>query len=1372
MPPRPVFDPNPAIGVAARINRRAAELGSMSRVPVPLPHVTRGLGQVRERLNALDLGGGGGRGRGSAADPVAGIRKGGTTFDAKSGQGRLERTLRNAVADIEEGRANGSISDEDADRYLARAADISEGLYSGQVDLPEWLQSDEAVRAIVAGESGKSALDRVVEGGGNVLTGALREISRPGSAVLSSLTAEAQAGADNPVELGPVKFNRALLGPVVNAALGAAGNKGSRRTLEATLVGGGKGATLEAQATPTELFEATGVNPAARKLGVPVGVVDNPLTHLLTYAATDPLTYIGFGESSAIRNALRAADNAVPGAAAALREGGLEALTATERQALEHALPAQAMTYLKGAQGGIRVRTPFGRLAEGETAIPGKTLRAPLRAAMETAPARRIAGSAVGERLGQVGRSIEESLVPRAALRRGVGDEVARAFDDFRVQVGHTAGNQAQRELDKVIAVGRRVPDLTTDDLRTVTRALDIKGDVAALPDRLRPLGEAFDAWRQRFGAAQEEAGVLIGAEARQEGLGRAVEARQAVLGDLAGRLAQIDATIGKRTAAAEATLPSLEPAARRATEAGYAGGRADVALEAQPRASTPARRAESAADRAFEAQESLQRQAATASERSLERGKKVAQSTRTLQIRKAKLRQAMKEAERELADAEDAFARGVVADEDYFPRIPTPNGQTVMRGIDEGRLSVPGVKGVRSAITGDKFVTARTERWATMSIEEINAEMRPVMERARDLGIIKGDDLDFFDMNPYTAFAQRDPVARRHIAAKQFYENLTRVSDDEGGRVARRLGDPALGTVTWGPADEVMTVPEALAQADNLPHGAAGAREALARLVTGGDEWVFMDVPSLGVGVPPETMLVRREIANEIAGMTKAMVEPEGLVKFMDQWQGLWKAYATVPLPFGLGFHLRNGQGNVFLNWLHGLTSIAPYTKAARLQRAATKGIKQFGDPFALLDEADASLLRQAMDNGVIGEGFFDIDVGRAPGSEVLDSRGRRVIDTRSVPRKAWEASNPLSTDNVLISSGRRLGSSVEHNARLAHFLWSMENLGDAAEAARSVRRALFDYSDLTDFERRYLKRAIPFYTFMRKSAPTVIDAIVHNPSKLSRIQQVRMSLAEDAAAPEGLFPEFLTAAAGVPLPLSFGGNQLVLTPDLPLLAPAESLTDALAVASALPGVPNVTGDTPTEGVQGLAGLVGGGLPGAASTALQVALGRRFFGGTQLSDKNIEASLPERAAGAIPILGDFIGARERMVDGELKPSMTQKSDFVFESLLPLASKIPFGTQAEADKTPRRLLSMLTGLRGYPLGESTRNFEGFRREDELYRYLQSLYDQGLLTKGPDIEAGEVTLREDIEAQVRAELGLDESAQLPAEARAEIERRSR
>ena len=165
------------------------------------------------------------------------------------------------------------------------------------------------------------------------------------------------------------------------------------------------------------------------------------------------------------------------------------------------------------------------------------------------------------------------------------------------------------------------------------------------------------------------------------------------------------------------------------------------------------------------------------------------------------------------------------------------------------------------------------------------------------------------------------------------------------------------------------------------------------------------------------------------------------------------------------------------------------------------------------------------------------------------------------------------LLGDNFLTRANRNFGQQMENNSRIAHFITMMmtdtgkikgngilnkkaTGVGmNADEAAESVRRFLFDYGELTPFERDYMKTVIPFYTWMRKNIPLQFQQIFENPERYSavpKLQHAIESVSGDWAniPPPDYFSDI--NAMRMPftsdeIPLEDNGMPMYFAPDLP---------------------------------------------------------------------------------------------------------------------------------------------------------------------------------------------------------------------------------
>jgi len=199
--------------------------------------------------------------------------------------------------------------------------------------------------------------------------------------------------------------------------------------------------------------------------------------------------------------------------------------------------------------------------------------------------------------------------------------------------------------------------------------------------------------------------------------------------------------------------------------------------------------------------------------------------------------------------------------------------------------------------------------------------------------------------------------------------------------------------------------------------------------------------------------------------------IKPEELnlvFKTFDKVQNWWKSQALV----SPSYHIRNTAGNIWNNFLAGVKPMA-YEMATAVQTGLDKTPQ-------LLNYVD-----EAKKLSVINEGWYAADIAE----EVIN----RIKGMSSV----WKGLNPLSRQNYLLKANKKVGTAVENNARLAHYISKRMDGLSPELAAESVKKYLFDYGDLSKFERTVLKRFVPFYTWSRKNIPLQLSNLISQPQK-----------------------------------------------------------------------------------------------------------------------------------------------------------------------------------------------------------------------------------------------------------------------------------
>ncbi len=88
-----------------------------------------------------------------------------------------------------------------------------------------------------------------------------------------------------------------------------------------------------------------------------------------------------------------------------------------------------------------------------------------------------------------------------------------------------------------------------------------------------------------------------------------------------------------------------------------------------------------------------------------------------------------------------------------------------------------------------------------------------------------------------------------------------------------------------------------------------------------------------------------------------------------------------------------------------------------------------------------------------------------------------------------------PEVDTSAIYSLGHKAGSEVEFMNRVSGYLTARKKGMSPTEAAAAVGRAQIDYSLLTEFEKKVMRRIIPFYSFTRGMLPTILEDFVTKP-------------------------------------------------------------------------------------------------------------------------------------------------------------------------------------------------------------------------------------------------------------------------------------
>lgn len=158
-----------------------------------------------------------------------------------------------------------------------------------------------------------------------------------------------------------------------------------------------------------------------------------------------------------------------------------------------------------------------------------------------------------------------------------------------------------------------------------------------------------------------------------------------------------------------------------------------------------------------------------------------------------------------------------------------------------------------------------------------------------------------------------------------------------------------------------------------------------------------------------------------------------------------------------------------------------------------------------------------------------------------------RKLMDEYQIKvsgRQALEFTGDTGIRRGIADKAAFAAGGIETEARAQLFMSHLRRGLPPEQAAARVKSVLFDYANLSEFEKRVMRRAIPFYTWTRKNIALQVDNLIHRPGLTAL--QVKPFRGRDAENGE------MTSWEGEALKLRLdrdGRNVTVLTGiDLPI--------------------------------------------------------------------------------------------------------------------------------------------------------------------------------------------------------------------------------
>ncbi|OQA77688.1 MAG: hypothetical protein BWY30_01018 [Tenericutes bacterium ADurb.Bin239] len=405
---------------------------------------------------------------------------------------------------------------------------------------------------------------------------------------------------------------------------------------------------------------------------------------------------------------------------------------------------------------------------------------------------------------------------------------------------------------------------------------------------------------------------------------------------------------------------------------------------------------------------------------------------------------------------------------DNYFPGVPTEDFANFMRKI-HARGGGKGTSEFETTLNYAKEKLLTKEMTISQANETINkilgssvkikdiqdgivetlsdaskASLQEIQDMGQSLGVNKFEK-GAFVTDPLTAAMSRSLASVKAIESKKFIE---KVSNDFG-----------MAKTDW----------------DKLP---ITLTERFGK--TKSDFRTIKNVPGL------EGKYFDNRVADSIERYHGAMTNFGEINSVVRAYKGainFWKRWTLSIFP---EYHTRNLIGNFWNNYISiGLKSPLRYMQAGALQMKPQN--------YRLMTDAGEELtgtqiLEEMKSYGVLKSGMA----------------------SKEAPEKAADlykgaTLNPLSERNALIRGGRAVGETLEDNGKIAHYLEVRKQGMAPADAAMSVKAALFDYSQVSPFEREVMRFIFPFWGWTRNNVPLQLKSLLSKPGRFTTIPKAK---------------------------------------------------------------------------------------------------------------------------------------------------------------------------------------------------------------------------------------------------------------------------
>lgn len=260
-------------------------------------------------------------------------------------------------------------------------------------------------------------------------------------------------------------------------------------------------------------------------------------------------------------------------------------------------------------------------------------------------------------------------------------------------------------------------------------------------------------------------------------------------------------------------------------------------------------------------------------------------------------------------------------------------------------------------------------------------------------------------------------------------------------------------------------------------------------------------------------------EIFNDYMEVFYNKDSKNAVLNLFDKATMVWKKWAYLYNP---GHIPRDTTGNIWQGYLMGMRDPKYYahsmeaTKTVpKMMETLTPLLKELGEDVDITDiDVVLKTYKSAVKSGKITPSIIELNGKKIDVFEAWQkARSYGAMETiaamADTPRTIRQALNIAEGQKLATGMGKyedAMRKWTEGSNNWARFSGYLHQLGQGKShtaAAAQVKKFYFDYFDLTPFERKVMKRAMPFYTWTRKNIPMELEALMKRPKDFAWVQK-----------------------------------------------------------------------------------------------------------------------------------------------------------------------------------------------------------------------------------------------------------------------------